>query len=286
MNLRSIIAGVLGVAVVFFGISIVFGSWYTIDQRERGVILRNGKLIGTAAPGLGFKLPIVDDVVKISLETQRVHFDKVNAYSRDQQPADFLISVNFRTTEDKVDEIYSQFGSIKNYADRILMPKVLAESKIVFGRYNAVTAIQERGRLNAEIMEAIVKAAAGPVVIESVQIENLDFSDAYEKSIEQRMLAEVEVQRIRQNAEREKVQADIKVIQAAATAEAVRKQAEAEADAIRLRGNAEAEAIRARATALGQNPNLVSLVQAEKWNGQLPQTMVPGGSLPMIGLQK
>ena len=49
--------------------AIVFGSWYTIDQRERGVILRNGRLIGTATPGLGFKLPLVDNVVKVSLET-------------------------------------------------------------------------------------------------------------------------------------------------------------------------------------------------------------------------
>jgi len=44
-----------------------------------------------------------------------------------------------------------------------------------------------------------------------VQIENLDFSSEYEKSIEQSMLAEVEVHRLRQNAEREKVQAEIVV---------------------------------------------------------------------------
>jgi regulator of protease activity HflC (stomatin/prohibitin superfamily) len=275
----------LGIAVlVLLGLSIVFGSWYTIDQRERGVILRNGKLIGTALPGLGFKIPFIDTIVKISLETQRVQFDKVNSYSRDQQPADLLISVNFRATEDKVDDLYSQFGSLRGYADRILLPKVQSESKIVFGQFNAVTAIQERGRLNAEVMAAVLKAAAGPVVIESVQIENLDFSNEYEKSIEQRMLAEVEVQRLRQNAEREKVQAEIVVTKATAEANAVRQRAQAEADAIRLRGEAEAAAIRARGAALGDNPNLVNLVQAEKWDGKLPVTMLPGGAVPMLNL--
>ena len=147
-----------GVVAVLVAITVIFGSWYTVDQRERGVILRNGKLVGTALPGLGWKIPLIDQVVKISLETQRVHFDKVNSYSRDQQPADLLISVNYRATEDKVDELYAQFGSLKGYADRILLPKVLAESKIVFGRYNAVTAIQERGRLNQEVFAAITKA--------------------------------------------------------------------------------------------------------------------------------
>jgi regulator of protease activity HflC (stomatin/prohibitin superfamily) len=272
--------------LVLLGITIVLGSWYTIDQRERGVILRNGKLIGTALPGLGFKVPWIDSIVKISLETQRVKFDKVNSYSRDQQPADLLISVNFRATEDKVDELYAQFGGLRGYADRVLFPRVLAHSKIVFGRFNAVTAIQERGRLNQEVQDAVIQAAGGPVIIEAVQIENLDFSSEYEKSIEQRMLAEVEVQRLRQNAEREKVQAEIVVTQANARANAVRAQAQAEADAIKLRGDAEAQAIAARGKALGENPSLVSLVQAEKWDGKLPATMVPGGSIPMIGLSK
>jgi len=278
-------AVILGIAVLFIvGLSIMFGSWYTIDQRERGVILRNGKLIGIATPGLGFKIPFIDTIVKISLETQRVRFEKVNSYSRDQQPADLLISVNFRATEDKVDDLYAQFGSLRGYADRVLFPKVQSESKIVFGQFNAVTAIQERGRLNAEVMAAVLKAAAGPVVIESVQIENLDFSNEYEKSIEQRMLAEVEVQRLRQNAEREKVQAEIVVTKATAEANAVRQRAQAEADAIRLRGEAEASAIRARAAALGDNPNLIGLVQAEKWDGKLPVTMLPGGAVPMLNL--
>jgi regulator of protease activity HflC (stomatin/prohibitin superfamily) len=265
-------------------LTIVLGSWYTIDQRERGVILRNGKLIGTATPGLGFKLPLVDSIVKITLETQRAKFDKVNSYSRDQQPADITISVNFRATEDKVDELYTQFGGVQGYADRVLFPRVLAHTKIVFGRFNSVTAIQERGRLNSEIQQAVMSASEGPIVIEAVQIENIDFSNEYEKSIEQRMLAEVEVQRLRQNAEREKVQAEIVVTKSKAEADAVRNRALAESEAIQLRGKAEAEAIRARGAALGDNPRLVDLVQAERWDGKLPVTMIPGGSVPMLAI--
>ena len=102
------------------------------------------------------------------------------------------------------------------------------------------------------------------------------------------MLAEVEVQKLQQNAEREKVQAQITVTQATAKANAVRAEAQAAADALRLNGearatniritgDAEAAAIEARAKALGTNPNLVTLVQAERWNGVLPTTM-PGSS--------
>ncbi|BCP51747.1 hypothetical protein K32_03640 [Kaistia sp. 32K] len=51
-------------------------------------------------------------------------------------------------------------------------------------------------------------------MIEAVQIENIDFSDTYEAKIEERMSAEIEVQKLKQNAEREKVQAAITVTQA------------------------------------------------------------------------
>ncbi len=136
----------------------------------------------------------------------------------------------------------------------------------------------------------------GPVIVDSVQIENIDFSDAYEASIEQRMLAEVEVQKLRQNAEREKVQAEITVTQAnahadarradaQAQADAVRLQAQADAEAIRLRGDAEALAIKARGDALKDNAGLVSLTQAEKWDGKLPTTMLPDGAVPMLDLR-
>jgi regulator of protease activity HflC (stomatin/prohibitin superfamily) len=126
-----------------------------------------------------------------------------------------------------------------------------------------------------EIQEAIQKAANNTMlIVESVQVENIDFSDAYEKSIEQRMLAEVEVQKVQQNAEREKVQAEIAVIQA-----------KAQADAVKLQGDAEAHAINARGRALRDNPALIELVQAEKWDGKLPTTMVPGQTVPFINVK-
>lgn len=277
---------VLGGAAALFVAIIVFGSFYTINERERGVILRNGALVGIAKPGLGFKVPLIDRIVTISIENQLAKFDKLNSYSRDQQPADISLSVNYRATEDGVDELYAQYGGLRGFEDRVIRPKVLEELKSVFGQYNAVTAIQERSRLNADVRAAIIKAAKGPVIIETVQIENIDFSDAYEKSIEQRMLAEVEVARLRQNAEREKVQAEIVVTKATAEANAVRQRALAESEAITLRGNAEATAIAARGKAIAENPQLVPLVQAERWDGKLPTMMVPGSAVPMVNLNR
>jgi len=276
MSQAKVIMGVGGAVVAgLIALTVVGGSVYTVDQGERGVILRNGAVVGTAEPGLGFKLPIVDSVREINVQTQARVYEKVMVYSRDQQNANLQVSVNYRLATDQVEKIYSEFGGQDGIVSRLLDRQVPEEVKNVFGKFNAVTAIQERARLGMEIQEAIQKAATNSMmIVESVQVENIDFSDAYEKSIEQRMLAEVEVQKVQQNAEREKVQAEILVIQA-----------KAQADAVKLQGDAEAHAINARGRALRDNPALIELVQAEKWDGKLPTTMVPGQTVPFINVK-
>lgn len=277
-----ILAAIFGFFAFIITLTVVFGSWYTIDQGERGVLLRNGALVGTAQPGLGFKTPWIEEVVKVSVQSRAQLYKEVPAYSKDQQSAVLSLSVNYRIPADKVTEVYSVYGGEDGLLSRLVDRQVNEDLKTVFGQFTAVAAIQDRSRLNLEVASAIQSSVKGPVIIDSVQIENIDFSDAYEASIEQRMLAEVEVQKLRQNAEREKVQAEITVTQAKANADAVRAKANAEAEAIRIKGDAEATSIKARGDALRENPGLVALTQAEKWNGQLPTTMLPGGSVPML----
>lgn len=282
--------GLLGKALVISALAFLLfvvglKSFYTIDEGERGVILRTGAVVGTAEPGLGFKIPFLDRVVKISVQSRAQIYDEVLAYSRDQQAAVIKLSVNYRLPAGEVERIYADYGSEQGLVERLIDRRVFEQAKNVFGQFNAVTAIQERVRLNAETETAIRDSVKGPVMIDSVQIENIDFSDAYEQSIENRMLAEVEVQKLRQNAEREKVQAEITVTQANAQADAVRAQAEAQAAATRLAGDAEADAIRAKGAALRDNPSLIELTAAERWDGQLPTTMIPGAAVPFIGVK-
>jgi regulator of protease activity HflC (stomatin/prohibitin superfamily) len=292
---RGIIGAIVALVVA---VIIAAGSWYTVDQTERGVLLRYGAVVGTAQPGLGFKVPLMDTVEKVSVKTTTFTWDKMNSYSYDQQPADLKISVTLRASPEKVSDLYAKFGSVQTAVNQVVSPVVNQQVKVVFGRYTAVKAIQDRGPLNSAIKDAITATLKDDpmIIIESVQLENIEFSANYLHSIEQRMLAEVEVQKLQQNAEREKVQAQITVTQATAKANAVRAEAQANAEATRLNGEAkasnikitgeaEAAAIEARGKALGNNPNLVTLVQAERWNGVLPTTMVPGSSVPFVSVK-
>jgi len=141
MNRGIIAAAMIGLIAA----AIIFGSWYTVDQTERGVLLRNGAVIGTAQPGLGFKVPMIDSVQKVSVRTTTYTWDKMNSYSYDQQPADLKISVTLRASPDKVADLYAKFGRLDAAVNQVVNPVVNQQVKVVFGRYTAVKAIQERG---------------------------------------------------------------------------------------------------------------------------------------------
>lgn len=52
-------------------IQVVYSSFYTIKPGERGVVLRFGKYSKTAPPGLNFKIPLADSVIKVDIENVR-----------------------------------------------------------------------------------------------------------------------------------------------------------------------------------------------------------------------
>jgi regulator of protease activity HflC (stomatin/prohibitin superfamily) len=271
--------------LILVGLTVVFGSWYTVDQTQRAVLLRNGALVSIEPPGLHFKLPWFESVSKIDMQTRNETYTKVNSYSADQQPADLKVSVTFHVAPDRVADMYSRFGGdIEAAVSRLIAPHMNQEIKVVFGQYTAQRAISARGQLNADAAKALIDAIAyDPVlVIEGVQIEDIAWSPQYIQSVEARMRAEVAVQQQQQLLAQEKIKADIAVTQATGRASSIRAEAQAQADATVLKGNAEATAIAARSKALSDNPAIISLTQAEKWNGVLPTTMVPGSAVPFL----
>ena len=262
------------------------GSMYTVDQGERGVVLHYGEVSKVADPGLHFKWPYIDRVVRIPTRTTTGTLKDIFGYSSDQQPAQISLSVTFAINDDGVEALYTQFGKIDKLYDLVVVPIVTQEIKTVFGQFTAIRSVQHREELNNKTRDAIVNALAKyPYLrIESGQIENVDFSDAYEQTIEDRMKAEVEVERYKQNLERERIEAQIAATRAQGQADAQIKAAEAEAKAIELRSEAEAASINTKGEALRKNPEIIRLMQIERWHGILPQTMLPNSAVPMLEL--
>ena len=276
----------LGIGVVvLLGLLVVYSSFYTVDQGERAVTLRNGAVTGTAEPGLHFKMPFIEDYARISTQTHTMRFTKVESYSRDQQPATLIVSVSFHVPPDQVDTLYARYGNLAALEDRLIARKVYDQTKTTFGQFTAISAVQNRGDLTKKLTQALKTSMLGqPIQIEGVQIEEIGYSPAYESSVENRMKAEVAVYTRQQNLETERISAEIAVTQAKGRADSAVAEAKAKAEAVRLAGEAEASAIKAKGDALAANPRLVELISAERWDGKLPNTMVPGGAVPFVSV--
>lgn len=281
-NVKSISAGLVAILLLIT----LSGSWYTVNETERGVLLRNGALVGVIEPGLSFKIPFIESVKFISVQSNATTYQGLQAYSKDQQTATLNVSVSWHVVPAEVGKVYTQYQDLDGLVSRLISRQVPTQVENVFGQYNAVSSVQNRGKFVADVSKAIKDSIAGPVVIDGVQVENIDFSDDYERSIALRMKAEVEVKTREQMLATEQVEAQIVVTRAQADADSRVAQAKADAEATRLRGNAEADAIKAKTLALSSNPMLIELTKAERWDGKLPTTVLPNGALPFIDASK
>lgn len=283
--------GFLGIVIFAVMLTLIFGSWFQVDQGDRGVVLRNGKIVDVAEPGLGFKIPIIDQVASISVRDHTItfggmHSAPLEAYSYDQQPATLRVSITYQVPPSKIAELYAEYQSLENLEQRVIERRTFDVVKNVFGKYTAASAIQQREKMGMDANAAMRAALQDvPVNVVSVQIEEVGFSKAYEDSIEKRMLAQVQIETTRQQKQTAEIQAEIQVVQAEAAARARIATFKAEADGIKLRGDAEAAAIEAKAKALATNTNLVNLNAVDRWDGKLPVTQVPGSTLPFIGIK-
>jgi membrane protease subunit HflK len=70
-NIGGSIMKVVAVVAIIFFIQIVYSSFYTIEPGEKGVVLRLGKFAKYTSSGLNFKIPLIDDVIKVDVENVR-----------------------------------------------------------------------------------------------------------------------------------------------------------------------------------------------------------------------
>lgn len=270
------------VALAVFVAILVLNPFKTIDAGTVGVKLRFGQAVGTMEPGIHVVMPFMERAVVYSTRTVKRTFDQVNSYSKDIQASDSKVSVNYRVDQTKAVEVYSRYG--ETFAETIIDPVLLKRLKEIFGKYDAAEIVTQREKLGSEVENNVRQNMPPGIIIDGVQIENIDFSEAYEQAIEAAMQAQAEVKKTEQELLRQKVEAEKVIVNADAAAKARVAQATAEAEAIRVKGEAEASAIKAKSDALRESPNLVQLTATEKWNGVLPTTMVPGSSVPFVNV--
>lgn len=267
----SVVVGIL-LAITFL---IVPFSFHTINTGEVAVVKHLGEITHVRSAGTCFDFWMINSYKKYDTKVQNVEITTA-AYSSDAQTMDVQMTLQYQIMVDKVIDIATQYGSLEVLENRISSIAV-EKTKAVLSAYKAMDIIANRATISPAVEQAI-KDAIGEeyfVNVTAVVLTNIDFSDAFELAVEEKMIAE-----------QAKLKADYenqtKVAQAEAEAEAKLKAAQAEieiakAQAEALKIAAEAEAAANKTLADSITPEIIEKILADAWNGELPKVMGEGG---------
>lgn len=250
------------VPLVFMAIIVVvigFSGFKPIDSTQVGVVRTFGEINRQIGSGPNFVNPLCDSVTIYDL---RVHIRQAEfaSYTQDAQPMTASIEFQYALDSSKVMDVAREYGTyeiLETKLDNVVQEK----AKIVFAKYSAMTLLENRSTLSAEVFEEVRDLESlYHIKFTSVIVQDVDFSDAFEASVEAKMTAEQDALR----AEQEKKTA---VIQAEQKAEV----AKIEADAAVAKAQGEAEAMRITREALQNMPDAyIQQMWIEKWDGKLP----------------
>lgn len=235
-----IVAGV--VAIVLLS-----SSFYTIDTGERGVVLRLGKLEGVVGEGLHIKVPYMDDVQKLSIRDRNLSLS-TEVSSSDIQTIAVVVDLVYSLDPNQMGSIYQTYS---NRIEETLVRPTLAEKiNAIIAEYPIEAFVEKR----SEIANRIRTSFAGQVehngvLVKTLLITNHDFSDEFNKAIEDKKIAEQGALAAKFTLERMKLEAEAQTIKQASL-----------------------------------SPMVLQEMAIQKWNGQLP-TYMGNDKLPFITIK-
>lgn len=232
-------------------LALILGSFYVIDPGQRGIVITMGKVSKQASgEGIGFKMPFVSSVFRISVRQQTQEL-VAPAFSSDLQQVNTTVKVLFRLPESSVVEAYQKYAG--DLFDSLIAPRIQEALKEVTSGESAEGIVKKRETIKMKTLDAARKKVGSILVIEDIVIENVSLSKELENAIEQKMVQEQE----------------------AAKAKFTKEKAEIDAQTAIITAEGQAQSIAKRGKAIRENPGVVSLMIAEKWNGVAP--LVVGG---------
>jgi regulator of protease activity HflC (stomatin/prohibitin superfamily) len=137
----------VGLAVVLLIIFFLSASLKVLNEYERGVIFRLGRIIAAKGPGLIILIPIIDRILKVSLRLVALDVDPQDVITRDNVSVKVNAVLYFRVV-DPVKAIVQ----VENYAYAMSQ---LAQTTLrsVCGQAELDDLLAERDKINAKLQE-------------------------------------------------------------------------------------------------------------------------------------
>ncbi len=254
-------ASTIGLAILAVALFVLSASVYTVDQREKALVLQFGQVISVKeAPGLEFKIPFIQQVIKydsriLSLDTRPLEVTPlddrrlvVDAFARWR----ITDVVKFRQAvgtggealaESRLDRILT--AATRQVLGLVDSAAILSADRVSLMNQIRDAAIKEAGALGVEVVDVRIKRADLPA-------QNLDATFKRMRAEREREAAD-QIARGNEAAQKLKAEADRTVVELTSAA---RKKADI------IRGDADAKQNEIFAKAYGQDPEFFSFYRS------------------------
>jgi prohibitin 2 len=264
--------GAAASAVLIIGI--LLASFFTIPAGHSGVILRFGKVQSTTSDGLHARLPIIDKVVVMSVQTLKYE-EASSAATKDLQDVRTTIAINYKLDPAGVGDVYRILG--EKYIEKIAAPAVQEIVKEITAKYLAEDLILKRADVKAEIAAALTnRLKEWHILTEIVNITNFEFSQQFTASIEAKVIASQKVLEAENRLRQVEVEARMAEQKAKGEAAAVIANAEGQAQSIRIVTDAQVKANESIAKSL--SPEVLQYIFYDRLGKDIKVIIVPSGT--------
>lgn len=266
MEKKTIIGAVAGISALIILI-IFFASTTIVPTGHIGVVTLYSKVQNTYLDaGFHFKKPFVESVHDVDIRIQK-YSNTVEGSAKDLQIVNITLSINYQIRPEKVAELYSNVGN--SYADTILNPALQSGLKAAMARYTAEEMVTKRGEVANAISEELDARLKDYFIISAVNIENIGFTDEYNKAIEAKTTNEQKAQAEKAQLEIVKAQNEQKINSAEADAKVRELQSQSVTD-----------------KSLEQLKLEIQRELVNKWDGKLPTYMLGDKASMLFDLNK
>lgn len=178
-----IIALIVILIILFLSMSIK-----VVNEYERGVVFRLGRLVGAKGPGLFFIIPFIDRMVKVDLRVITLDVPPQDVITKDNVTVRVNAVVYFRVVDPE--------ASIVRVLDFIKATSQMSQTTLrnVLGQSELDELLAERERLN-QTLQSIIDLHTDPwgVKVSTVEIKDVELPETMRRS----MAAQAEAERER-----------------------------------------------------------------------------------------
>src|SRR5271155_1267212 len=165
-----LVAVLLVVALIVLSLSI-----RVVTQYEKGVLFRLGKVVGVKDPGLAVIIPVIDQLMKVSLRIVTMPIQSQGIITRDNVSVDIAAVAYFRVVDAVksvvvIENVYAAIGQIaqttlREVVGQHTLDEALAETKVINAN---IQEILDGGFLIADVGNNEVRKVSSAGVITRV----------------------------------------------------------------------------------------------------------------------